>query len=74
MQAKRRRRFLLGRDDLVDDVAHKSAPTIGFGQPRRICSNMVKTLAAAQHAGLIRIAFVTDPSAHPSQVDSKSPK
>lgn len=36
--------------------------------------SIARILAAAQHAGLVRIAFVTDPSAHPSQVDSKSPE
>jgi hypothetical protein len=52
MQAKRRRWFLFGLDDLVNDVAHKGAPAIGFGQLRRICPNMVKTLADIGDHGL----------------------
>ena len=36
--------------------------------------SIARILAAAQRAGLVRIAFVTDPSAQPSRVDSKLPE
>jgi hypothetical protein len=45
-------RFGLGSDDLIDDVAHKGAPAVNFGQLRRICPNMVKTLADIGDHGL----------------------